>query len=326
MEPNHKILGFAVPTNEPEVAFNYLLSSVENLKEVAPISAFLFNFQKPWTDDQITKAVAICENHGFAVRYSFNTYEVKGKGLVPFNQIRGDACKLMPDAKFYVLMDDDFSFLPRSGSYNKSAGEQYLDLIYYMTQHPDCGFILLKGRLYLNEVSKYQIAPALSLENRYITDKGILLRNFNPEEGWALPHTALGLLGSDEEKIACSWRLYNGMYPAVINRCRTLHYENCNTTQVENKPVSGEEMYGWNKKDILDANVNKFIKENFYPDFKNGAWRITKLVEPEQYFNQGGIDISDTEVRKAHTMATDSLDSLSLLPIILDYFGDQEVE
>ena len=321
MESNHEILGFAVPTNEPDVAFNYLLSSIENLREVAPISTFLFNFQKPWTEDQISKAVKICEDNGFAVRYTFNTYEIKGKGLIPFNQIRGDACKLMPNAKFYVLMDDDFSFLPRSGSYNKSAGELYLDLIYYMTKHPDCGFILLKGRLYLNEVPKYQIAPALSLDNRYITDKGILLRNFKPEEGLALPNSALGLLGSDEEKIACSWRLFNGMYPAVINRCRTLHYENCNTTKVENKPVSGEDMYGWNKKDILDANVNKYIKEHFYADFKNGAWRITQLVDHQHYLEVGGCDVTDPEVRASRTMMTDTMFSSDLMDEIINYYS-----
>ena len=147
----HTILGLAVPTNEPDVAFNYLLNTLDPLKSVAPITTFLFNFQKPWDEESIQKAVDICESKGFAVRYAFNSYEIKAKGEVPFNKIRNDACKLMPEAKFLVLMDDDFSFQWRSNSVVKSAGEQYLDIIDYMVKYPKCGFVLLKGKLLLED-------------------------------------------------------------------------------------------------------------------------------------------------------------------------------
>lgn len=302
MDSNHEILGFVVPTNEPDVAFNYLLSSLDGLEDAAPISTFLFNFQKPWTDDQIKRAVELCESHGFAVRYTFNSYEIKGKGLVPFNQIRGDACKLMPEAKFFMLMDDDFSFRGRSGAISKSAGDQIVDIIHYMLSHPKCGVTLLKGNYYLKEVAKYEVAPAVSIDNRYITDKGIILKNFDPDNGLVVPIEALSLLGSDEEKVACAWRLFHGYYPAVINHARILHYENCNSTTVENAPVKGEAMYNWNTDEILDANTNKFIREHFYKDFKNGAWRITKLVDHNQYLRAGGPDVTDKDFRSSATV------------------------
>lgn len=316
----HTILGFVCPTNEPEVAFSLLLSSMENLKEVAPISTFLFNFQKPWTDEQVHKAVDICKSNGFEVRFTFNSYTIKGKGLIPFNRIRADAAKLMPEAKFFALTDDDFAYQGRNGSYMKSAGEQYIDLIYYMMKYPKCGFILMKGRYYLNDIKKYNIAPTPNLDNRYLTDKGILVRNFNPVEGLLLPNSALDLLGSDEEKIICGWRLYNGFYPAAINRAKTLHYEHNNTKDLTKKVFSGEEMYAWNEKSILDDNVNKFIRENYYPDFHNRGWRVTKIVDDNDYYLAGGINLKDSDTRENHTMDTSKLDSTSLINEIIGYY------
>lgn len=302
MNSNHEILGFVVPTNEPDVAFSYLLKSLDGLQDAAPISTFLFNFQKPWTEKQIAQAVDICKSYGFEVRYAFNTYEIKGKGLVPFNQIRGDACKLMSEAKYFMLMDDDFSFRGKSGAISKSAGDQIVDIIHYMMNHPKCGVTLLKGNYYLKDVAKYEVAPAPSIDNRYITDKGIILKNFDSTNGLVVPNEALTLLGSDEEKVACAWRLYHGYYPAVINHARILHYENCNSTTIENAPVTGENMYNWNTTEILDANTNKFIREHYYAKFKNGAWRTTKLLDHQDYLDAGGNDVTDPDFRKNNTI------------------------
>ena len=323
MDNPHTILGLAVPTNEPDVAFNYLLATVHNLKAVAPIASFLFNFQKPWTEEQILKAVDICEENGFEVRYSINSYTVEGKGKVPFNAIRGDACRLMPEAKFFVLMDDDFSFLPRSATCYKSAGEQYVDCIKYLTEHPDCGILLLKNKVNAHLIPKYFIMPAVSLDNVYITDKGIILRNFDPENGWVVPHTAIDLLGSDEEKVACSWRLAHGLYPAIMNFTRTLHYENANKISGD-KVQSGEVMYQWNTKEILDANANRFIRENFYPAFKNRGWRPTRLIDPAHYLSISGIDFTEDDIRESLTKQV-SFDTTGDPQAIIDYYEEAPI-
>lgn len=298
---NHEVLGLVVPTNEPKIAFAYLLSTLHNLREVAPLATILFNFQKPWDDKLITEALEICHREGFETRHTFNEYIIPEKGYVPFNKIRYDAAALMPEAEFFMLMDDDFSFLPRSASYQKSAGEQLLDIISYLVSYPDCGFVMLKGRLYLNEVPKYMITPALTLENRYITDKGIILRNFNPEEGLVVPNSAVGLYGSDEEKVACGWRLKHNYYPAVINRCRIKHYENSVNNSQEGIAIPGEDMYKWNSKRILDENTNKWMKENIYSEFNNRGWRITALIDPEEY---SGIDLQDDLIRASYSVDT----------------------
>lgn len=314
MNSTHTTLGLAVPTNEPDVAFRYLLKDLHHLKALSKFATFLFNFQKPWTSEQIDEAINICKSQGFDVRYSFNSYEVKGKGLVPFNQIRGDACRLMPEARFFMLMDDDFSFLGASSSHHQDAGTQLLCVLHYLLTFEDCGFILLKNDYcYKEQIPRYVVSPTPTMDNRYITDKGIILRNFDANQGWVVPHDAIELLGSDEEKIACAWRLFNGMYPAAINHTRIRHYENSNSTTTDNPPVSGEEMYQWNAKDILEANANRYIRENFYPDFINRGWRVTQLIDPEIYSKAGGHELSDdfrdTRSIDYHCMDADSLEA-----------------
>ena len=212
---------------------------------------------------------------------TFSQYIIEKKGEVPFNQIRYDACKLLPDAKFFVLADDDFSF-------NNGASDDYFMSLIYLLENPQCGMVLMKGRIFLPELSKGEVGPIDIFNFRCITDKGIILRNL--EGGLVLPDEALVLVGSDEEKIACSWRMYQGYYPAFINRCKTRHYENNNQGDV----TSGEDMYNWNKSEILDNNVNKFIKDNFYKDFVNGGWRRVQLVDVD-HFNEVTSMMNDND-------------------------------
>lgn len=292
-------LALVIPTNEPEVAFQLLLANLHNLSSASDYITLLFNFQRPWTNAQISAALALCEEANLNTEFTINEYEIKGKGLVPFNQIRFDACNLLPNAKYFMLVDDDFDFLGRTGSINKDAGEQLLDCIHYMDTFNDCGIILLKNRTYLKHVDKYVIAPAPSLSNTYLTANGIILRNLNPAEGLILPNEAVSLLGSDEEKIACAWRMSKGYYPAIMNRARISHYENTVNTRSEigvvDKPLTGEYMYDWNSKDILDNNANKFIRENFLPEFVNLGWKSQEIVHSTTYYASGGLDLSDSE-------------------------------
>ena len=57
-EESNKLIALAIPTNEPEVAMKYLLSddSLSNFQPFSRYVTFLFNFQKPWTDELIKEA------------------------------------------------------------------------------------------------------------------------------------------------------------------------------------------------------------------------------------------------------------------------------
>lgn len=290
----HTILGMALPTNEPDTAFEYILKSLDHFKEVAPITTFLMNFQKPWSDGEIIKATEIIKSYGFEVRWSFNSYEVKGEGLVPFNKIRTDACKLMPEAKFYALTDDDMQFCGPSPNIFKSAGQQYLEAIHYLTMHDNCGLVLIGGTMF-RKISKYSIGP-VPLVSEYLTNRGFIARNIYPE-GYSLPNDAYELVGSDEEKVTAADRLFRGWYPAKFGCGRIRHYEN---TGKKGKLESGSKAYNWNKVEILRENNFKFIKDHYKVDFSMNEGDYD-VVDHDQYFANGGVNVYDKEVVKMLT-------------------------
>lgn len=303
----HTILGIAIPTNEPETCKEYFLASLEYMKEVAPISTILFNFQRPWTSNQIYEAVNICENLGFEVRWSFNEYKIEGKGKVPFNKIRNDACKLMPEAKFFALTDDDFKYRGPSASMNKTAGQQYVDVIDYLTTFENCGLVLMSGTM-VKKVPKYCIAP-VDLTNTYLTGRGFVMRSMG-EEGLTLPKDCLHLVGSDEERVSAGFRLVKGLYPAKMPFSRTAHYEN--------KVQPGHEMYDWNNEEILNSNNAKYIRDNYNKNFKGKD--TFNVVDPEKYFSAGGIDVYDKEVVEQYTRSYQDVSTEELVSKIINHY------
>lgn len=322
MKNLHTILGFSLPTNEPETAFEYILTSLENLKAVAPISTFLINFQKPWTEEQINKAVSLIESYGFEVRWSFNEYEIKGKGLVPFNRIRDDACKLMPEAFAYALTDDDMTYKGSSPKMKKNAGEQFLDSIHYLLHYEKCGMVLFGGSLY-KKTPNYQLQP-VDIINTYITGRGLIFRNLG-DDCRTIPKECLDFVGSDEEKISAAYRLAKGYYPAKLRMARVHHYENHrakeskNPKKNDNKLTSGAEQYGWNDAKILDENNLGYIKEHYNPEFKGkDNYNVCSF---ENYTNAGGINVYDEEVVKKYNYNYENKTSEEVLNEIINKFN-----
>lgn len=304
----HTILGLAIPTNEPTTCKEYFLDSLHYLKEVAPITTILFNFQKPWTQEEIDQATAHCKSLGFEVRYSFNEYNIEGKGKVPFNQIRNDACKLMPDAKFFALTDDDFKYRGPSNSMDRTAGQQYVETIDYLTRFKNCGLVLMGGTMF-KKIPRYHIGP-VDLENTFITGRGYVMRSMG-EEGLTLPKDCLHLVGSDEEKVSAGFRLSKGLYPAKFGFSRTAHYEYHSKTV-----VSGENMYGWNADDILDENNSKYIREHYNPKFKGKGFY--NVVKAETYFENGGIDVYNEDTIKEYTVNYKETNTQELIDAIIE--------
>lgn len=278
-------LGLVIPTNEPNVAFEYLLKSLGHLESISSRIVLLFNFQKPYTDSQINKVVEICEFHNLKYRVRFTEYDIKGQGMVPVVRIRHDSASLAY-CKYYMLADDDFTFL--SGS-----AQQLSRVLDYMNSHPSCGSALLKGKDKDQGVKNFVIRPCRSFRIRCITDKGIILRSI--PGGVLFPEDALSLVGSDEEKVAVTWRIHQGYYPVLVYNTRIRHYENSSSNKKEKRAVPGSVMHQWNKKSILKDNVNKFIKEKFYPEFDNRGGVPTVLYDINTYEKISGVSIDDLE-------------------------------
>lgn len=287
----HEVLTLVLPTNEPTTFYTYFLKSLHNMKSVAPITTVAINFQEPWTEEEISDAVSKIRDLGFECKWSFNKYKIEGKGRVPFNRIRDDASKLVPNSLIFALTDDDFEYKGPSGSINKTAGDQYLDAVHYMLTHERCGIISMVGTLY-RKVPRNHIGPC-SLHNIYITNKGFLLKSLNAigGEGYTLPVGCLDLVGSDEERVSTGARMALGYYPAKLPFARTGHYENHGKSV-----VSGETMYGWNEEDILNENNTKFIKDNYNPKFRKREHGGDQPCSTDKYLAEGGLDIHSQDV------------------------------
>lgn len=301
------ILGFALPTNEPDTFEGYFLRSIDNLKEVAPLLEILINFQKPWDYSSIDKVLNILEAKGFNTKYEFNEYQVNGTGLVPFNQIREDSARIDPDLPIYAMVDDDMTFLGSTGAVRESAGRQFLRIIHYMLNYQNCGLSIIGSSLY-RRIPKYTLAPT-DINSTYVTGKGIVVRSMG-EEGLVLPSGAYNLLGSDEEKVVAASRLYRGWFPAKMGYGKVRHYENL---RGKNPVQSGSSVYKWNSREILEANNVKFVRDNYNPDYNYDNNRGNDVIDWNTYKSNGGIDIYNREVVEEYTINYEEMSNQDIL-------------
>lgn len=287
----HNILTLLMPTNEPETLKRFWLPSLNNLTEIVPISTIAINFQYPYTEREVNDIVSQIESYGFRVKYQLrDKYNVEGKGMVPFNQIRHDTAMLNPDSLFYALTDDDFSYQGPSASVHKTAGAQYLDIIHYMLAHAECGFTLIGGPM-IKAVDINHIGLTNPYTTFYAVKKGYILRNMKDYGFCIYPDDAIDMKGAGEEKIIAASRLAEGLYPATMKCGRTHHYENWKKDGVKN----GAEDYGWELQEVLDNNVHKYLNEhyNVHVDRLTNMW----ICDPSIYYSRGGYEYTD-DVRK----------------------------
>lgn len=286
---SHNILCICLPTCEPDVFNKYWLPSIDKLLDAKDILTIAINFQPPWCDKEITRVVNYIRTMGFKCVYAFNEYNIPSKGYIPFNMIRNDASILSPDSLFYVLTDDDFSYQGPSASAPKTAGEQYIDIVHYMLTYGNCGMTLIGGSM-IRKIPKNHIAPVSM--NTHITNlKGIVVRSMKNFGFNLFPEDSLNLYGAGEERVLAASRLANGLYIAKMGFGRTHHYE------IQRKPdvKNGIEMYNWDTKEIIDSNVNKYIREKY--GAKTGETLHDGLIiDPKLYFSNGGI--SEDELSK----------------------------
>lgn len=280
----HDILGLLLPTNEPDTFFKYFLPSLNNMKEVAPITTIALNFQHPWNRISIEKAVLECEKIGFRVLYQFiYSYPIWSTGYVPFNKIRHDAAMLVPKSILFALTDDDFQYEKNHPEGNFSAGHQYLCAVKYLLRFKRCGVVSMnRGQ---TNIPNDMIGMS-SLDKTYGTGSGLIFRNMYPEF-FVYPDDAIILKGAGEENIIGCSRVHNGLYPANMSNSATKHDEIRQSKEVK----SGDEMYEWTKEEVADSNVNRYIDKTY--NIKNDKKRPRRILNENLYYSNGGMKIDE---------------------------------
>lgn len=289
MFDKHNIVGLILPTIEPYTMRKYFLSSLENLKEIAPIANVCINFQNPYTQEDVDEIVSKIESYGFKVYWQLREkYEVPKKGYVQFNKIRNDAVKLNPNSLIYVLTDDDFSYQGPSPK-SPSAGVQYLRTIFYMLNHYEkCGCVLTGGSMYrYNPINT--IGPTKDFNNEwFITGKSLFLRSMRDYGYELFPEDSLELYGAKEECLLCASRINEGLFPAKFGNARIKHDENRNHDE---NIQPGYEEFGWLEDEIIENNVNKYIRDHYHTNMR-GVYCYDVCL-PEVYKKKSGIDHKD---------------------------------
>lgn len=276
-DDKHKILCIAIPTCEPDVFMKYWINSLHYLEDAKDIITIAINFQKPWTDELIESAISQIEDMGFKYECCFNEYDIPSKGLVPICKIRNDTFELCPDSLFYVLTDDDFQYCGPSATAPKTAGQQYIDIVHYMLQNYDkCGMTIIGGSM-IRKIPKNHIMPVPI--NTHVTNlKGIVIRNMRDYGFNMFPNDSLSLYGAGEERILAASRLWNNLYIAKMGFGRTHHYE----VQKKSDVVNGIEMYEWDSKNIIDNNVNKYLRDH-YNSVTGDTLHDGKIIDDTNY-------------------------------------------
>lgn len=284
------LLGLIMPTIDQYSLKNYWLPSVENLKDIAPFCNICINFQK-YPTDLIDYVVNKLNSYGFVVYFTaIKEYTMEKPGMLQFNKIRNDTVMLNPNSAFYCLTDDDFSYLGPS-SKSPSAGEQYLRVLHYMLTYDNCGCVLTGGSLYrYNPINT--IGPTKSFNGEwFITGKSLFLKSMS-EHGYELfPDDSLELYGAKEECLLCASRINLGYYPAKFGNARVKHDENRRNGVI--KP--GDEEFGWLKEEIVENNVNKYIRDHYNVNM-HGICSYN-VCNDDTYYSNGGIN-HDTEHEK----------------------------
>lgn len=317
----NQVLGLCLPTVNYQCITKFLLPSVRQLLPLKDICTFLINFQPPYGIN-IDEVVRELQSLGFAVEYSYNTYDTSVN--IPINKIRNDAARLMPEALIYGIIDDDMTFCGPSPTISKSSGEQYLDIVRYMLEFKNCGTVVCGGQLY-KKVPTHHIG-LVEIDNTYLNSKGLFFKNLkidNPlEDVWITPSDSEWVLGADEEKIAAACRLARGYYTAKMRGTRVRHYEN-----IKVRGTDGSSSTHWDEFELVENNTTKYIREHYNPDFKGNRSTINdgnyyNVVKYQDYLDAGGVSINSDNINY-YTKDFTNISVEDNLKWIKEYIGNE---
>lgn len=120
----------------------------------------------------------------------------KRKDGVALSEAVQDAAMLNPETDYYLVMDDDFVFMPGTPKYMRSSGERYCEAAKYLLANPDCGVLKCDASLGGN----YQKWAIDASHNAFPEiKKGLFIKNIY---GGELFQDAVGLLGPHDLQMA----------------------------------------------------------------------------------------------------------------------------
>ena len=269
--PETKVLGISVYTEDPEAASILSEDSLKDIQKISSISCLLVNFVSPkWTQDKMDEMLDKIDFLGIEVHSFLNSYEMKGRGLRPYNRMRYDSVVLQ-ELPFYAFFSDSTEFRKKKdGKRDDILG--LLDAVHYLSVHRRCGIVSFRQKADSDSVVPIPLDASC-------TGNGMVVRSMKgiSPYGAVIPRRSLSLEGAGEELLVASHVLWNGYYPAV---------------RLGVKFQKGKkDMEGSDSRAIMENNNCRFIQETFNHHYAYND-KDKNLVDVSVYLDHGGQSIT----------------------------------
>ena len=249
-----------LPTCEPEALFTYFIPSVHRIQKLNSLLEFNICFQPPYTEAQINEALTALNNLGFKVNYDVKDYKPV-KPYIPLLKMRNDCSLMTPEADFYCLMDDEFSFE------SEEACNYFIKALNLFDEDANLGVISFFNQPVQNwRENFYSTNSGLIYRGgKYYGFKGLVpqsLNDFNVKVNTLVPYqneNLINLFGGFQDKFCAMIRLATGAKGLSINNVPINH--------TENRKEKGSVSHGWDAAKFESGSIAQFIEKYFNPIF-----------------------------------------------------------
>jgi len=295
----HNILGFAIPTCEPDTMENILLPSLVNILPLKDICTINLNFQKPYKKEQIDSIVSRIRRMGFTVIHTFNEYPDWKENKLSVAKLREDAARLS-NSLVYSLLDDDMQFVGGYNKYLMDINTQYLNIIKKILSDRRVSVGQLTDpnpKEYLNGSMLYRNIRF----DRLFTGRGMLVRGgcyygFNG----VLPDEITKLSGGDSDITSASYRIQFGENVVEIP------FGMCNHIQNSPRGAEGAWQYGWDKNNETKNSVRYYRITHWTPHYVHGK-NMENFSEEiaNKIYEKGALNIANDDIKSTTKMSID---------------------
>ena len=274
-DDTNKVLGVSIYSMNPDIANRNIFSdeTLSEFKKVSKDICLLVNFVS-WEEASVAETVDRVEERDIKILYRINSYDIKGRGLLPCNRMRYDSVSLS-EFPYYAFLQENMKI--RDSGNSVSGAMQLMHAVHFLAANKRCGVVSLKKTL--KGFSPETVIPvpfSVSLSGGAFVVRS--MKGISPY-GSVIPRRSLELEGAGDDILAASHVLWNGYYPAVLSGFK-----------IASEKVESD---GSDSRALMENNNCRFIQDTFnhhYSYTDKGA----NLVDASVYLEHGGPSVTES--------------------------------
>lgn len=236
--------------NRDNHLFRFFLPTLYIMQPLAKFTTIAINYNNEISPDKIKEANRMIQGLGFKLYWQYKDYDNKREIL----RMRDDCSQLDKGAKYRLLLDDDFEFLP---GYERDV----LAAIVFMEKNRNVGMVCLA------DIPEYRITDPMetlipiSPGFPFALRGGIIAKKIRQWRG-LYPRKLIGLYGGGEERILFPYYLKRNEQVYYINTSNYMHEQHWKNLSA----ICGQNVYNWNWNDQKSGTIvhhfRKFSNSN----------------------------------------------------------------